>query len=155
MLRQGTHRGPHFQDGPRSNEQLELAALAAEAVWLSNEGYGRSSTAIALGRSHASQLSEFMFRYFNVLFAIAAAIGLAWVITRPTKAECVASGRIVDPTERHCNAGASYVQLQEHAWFHSREVVLGAGILWVGAYLLRRRQARRQSDRALNGPGDR
>jgi hypothetical protein len=89
-----------------------------------------------------------MFRYFNVLFGIAAVIALAWVITRPTRAECRASGRIVDPTERHCNAGASYAQLQEHAWFHAREVVLGAAILWTGAYLLHRRQRRRHGDRA-------
>ena len=91
---------------------------------------------------HASARS--VFRYFNGLLAVSAVVGLVWVLAQPTKAECIASGRVVDPTERHCEAGVTYQQLQEHAWFHTPQVVLGAGLLWAGAYLLHRRQARRR-----------
>lgn len=85
-----------------------------------------------------------VFRYFNGLLAVAAVVGLGWILSLPTRSECVASGRVVDATERRCEAGTGFQQLQEHAWFHTREVVLGAGLLWVGAYLLYRRQTRRQ-----------
>lgn len=87
-----------------------------------------------------------VFRYFNGVLALAAGIGLWWVLSLPNKNECIASGRIVDPTERHCESTGGYQQLEEHAWFHSREVILGGALLWVGAYLLHRRQRRRSAD---------
>jgi hypothetical protein len=84
-----------------------------------------------------------VFRYFNGALALAALVGLLWVLSLPSKAECVASGRVVDPTERHCQATGGYQQLEEHAWFHSREVLVGGAIVWVIAYLLHRRYRRR------------
>lgn len=70
-------------------------------------------------------------------------VGLGWILSLPDKAECVASGRRVESTERHCEAAAGYQQLQEHALFHASEVLLLAALLWVGAYALHRRQVRR------------
>ena len=64
-------------------------------------------------------------RYFVGVLVTAAVVGFAWVIRLPNKAECVASGRIVDPTERHCEAAAGFQQLQEHATFHATQIVLG------------------------------
>lgn len=79
------------------------------------------------------------FLWFNAVLALAALAAVAWVLSLPTKAECAASGRIVDPTERYCNAGDGSQLLQEHAWFHSREVILGAAFLWIIAFLYHRR----------------
>lgn len=84
-----------------------------------------------------------MFRYFNAILAVAALVGIGWLLSLPDKAECVASGRRVDPTERHCEATTGYQQLQEHALFHSREVLLVTAVVWGGAYWLHRRQRRR------------
>lgn len=63
------------------------------------------------------------------VIAIAALVGFAWVFSLPNKAECVASGRVVDPTERHCLDSTGFQQLEEHALFHSRDVILGAAVL--------------------------
>lgn len=84
-----------------------------------------------------------MFRCFNAALTVAALVGLWWVLNLPNKQECLASGRIVDPTERHCESVSGFQQLEEHVWFHSREVVLGAALLWGGAFLLHRRQKRK------------
>ncbi|MGH7712019.1 MAG: hypothetical protein ACREOG_12085 [Gemmatimonadaceae bacterium] len=67
--------------------------------------------------------------------AIAAAV---WIISLPNMAECRASGRIVDPTERHCESGAMYQQLQEHATFHAVQVVILFCVALAGAYILYR-----------------
>lgn len=85
-------------------------------------------------------------RYLVGLLVAAAVAGFTWVVSLPNKAECVASGRIVDPTERHCEAAGGFQQLQEHATFHATQVVLGVllllaigfGIRW----LVRRRSIR-------------
>jgi hypothetical protein len=85
-------------------------------------------------------------RWLVTILVLAAVIGFGWVFSLPSKAECVASGRVVDPTERHCESGTGYVQLQEHALFHSREVVIGTAILVGIGYAvvaLRRRRSRR------------
>ena len=90
-------------------------------------------------------------RWLAVVLAIAAIVGFGWVFSLPSKAECIASGRVVDPTERHCESADGYVQLQEHALFHSRDVVLGTGILVAlgyGIVVLRRRRARGASPTA-------
>jgi hypothetical protein len=89
-----------------------------------------------------------MFRYFNGALALAAAIGVVWILRLPNKEECRASGRTVDPTERHCDSATGFQQLEEHAWFHTREVAVGAALLWGGAYALHRRQRRRSASRA-------
>jgi hypothetical protein len=86
-----------------------------------------------------------VFRYFNAVLGVAAVIGLWWVLSLPNKDECLASGRVVDPTERHCESPAGFQQLEEHAWFHSREVMLGAALLWGGAFALHRRQRRKSA----------
>jgi hypothetical protein len=83
-------------------------------------------------------------RYLVLFLAVAAVAGFGWVFSLPDKQECVASGRTVDPTERHCLSGDDYQQLEEHALFHSREVVLGTLLLvWIGLgvrrYVMRRR----------------
>ena len=72
---------------------------------------------------------------------VAAVVGLAviaaflWIGTYPTMAECVASGRVVDPTERHCEAAVGYVQLQEHVWFHTSQVLVGVVVLVAAGYI--------------------
>lgn len=90
-------------------------------------------------------------RWLMTVLAAAAIIGFGWVFSLPSKAECVASGRVVDPTERHCESGAGYVQLQEHALFHSGEVVLWTAILVAFGYLVvryRRHHLHRGAPRA-------
>ncbi len=67
------------------------------------------------------------------LVAIGAA---AWIISLPNMAECRASGRVVDPTERHCESGATYQQLQEHATLHAVQVVVLFLAALLGAYIL-------------------
>lgn len=68
-------------------------------------------------------------RYVAAFLLVAAAVGFGWVFSLPSKRECTASGRIVDPTERHCESPDGYQQLQEHALFHARDVLLGAALL--------------------------
>ena len=85
-------------------------------------------------------------RLLVIVLAATAVIGFGWVFTLPSKAECVASGRVVDPTERHCESATGYEQLQEHALFHSREVVLGAAILLAVVYGVDRYRRRSRSE---------
>jgi hypothetical protein len=90
-------------------------------------------------------------RWFATFLLLAATVGFGWVFSLPSKTECVASGRVVDPTERHCESPAGYEQLQEHALFHSREVVLGTAIvvaLGYGGVRYRRRRSRHMRSRA-------
>ena len=68
-------------------------------------------------------------RYLVGVLVTAAVVGFGWVFSLPNKAECVASGRVVDPTERHCEAAGGFQQLQEHATFHATHVVLGVLLL--------------------------
>ena len=85
-------------------------------------------------------------RWLAIFTAVATVIGFGWVFSLPSKAECVASGRVVDPTERHCESAEGYQQLQEHALFHSRDVVLGTAILGAIGYgfgFYRRRRSQR------------
>ena len=70
-----------------------------------------------------------------VAIAVAAA---AWIVSLPNMAECRASGRIVDPTERHCESGATFVQLQEHATFHATQVVILALVAFGALYIIYR-----------------
>lgn len=77
------------------------------------------------------------------LVALLALIGAVWVFTLPNKAACIASGRVVDPTERHCESPSGYQQLREHALFHSREAILaGALVLGVTYAITRARRGR-------------
>ncbi len=85
-------------------------------------------------------------RFVVMSVVVAAIVGFGWVFSLPSKSECIASGRIVDPTERHCESSAGYEQLQEHALFHSREAVLGAAILLAISYGVKRYWRRRPSD---------
>ena len=84
-------------------------------------------------------------RYLAGFLTIATLAGFDWVFSLPDKAECVASGRVVDPTERHCESPTGHQQLEEHALFHSREVVLGGLVLLTGAYALNRYFRRRSA----------
>ena len=79
------------------------------------------------------------------MIILAAVVGFGWVFSLPNKAECVASGRVVDPTERHCQDSTGYQQLQEHALFHSRDVVLGTGVLLAVGYAVYRIMRRRSA----------
>ncbi len=81
-------------------------------------------------------------RTIAVIVVVAAIVGFGWVFSLPDKAECVASGRIVDPTERHCEDATGYEQLQEHALFHSGEVVLVAGLVLGVGYGVQRYRRR-------------
>jgi hypothetical protein len=87
-------------------------------------------------------------RFVVALLALAALVGGAWVFSLPTKAECVASGRVVDPTERHCEYSGGYQQLQEHALFHSREAIV-AGLIILGISYGISRYRRRRSKAAI------
>lgn len=69
---------------------------------------------------------------------VAALLGFTWVFSLPSKAECIASGRIVDPTERHCESGGGYQQLEEHALFHTRDLVFPVAFLLAAVYVVRR-----------------
>ena len=63
----------------------------------------------------------------------------------PSAASCRSSGRVVDPTGRHCLDATGYVQLREHVLFHTQHVVVlfaVAGALVWGYRVLRRRAAR-------------
>jgi len=82
-------------------------------------------------------------RFVRILIGalIVSAIGVAaWIISLPNMAECRASGRVVDPTERHCESGgpATYQQLQEHATMHAAQVVIYAFVVVAGAYVIYR-----------------
>lgn len=63
----------------------------------------------------------------------------------PTQADCRASGRVVDPSERHCLEADGYEQLREHVLFHiAHASILGGAALLVGAVawrVVRRRTA--------------
>ena len=85
-------------------------------------------------------------RYVVAVVCGALAVGGVWILTLPNKAACVASGRTVDPTERHCLSPDGFQQLQEHALFHSREVVLGAAIILGVAYAVRWLKRRRSGN---------
>ncbi len=90
-------------------------------------------------------------RTIAVIVVLAAIAGFGWVFSLPSKAECIATGRIVDPTERHCEDATGYEQLQEHALFHSGEVVMVAGLLLgvgYGVHRYRRRPAQGNSPAA-------
>lgn len=63
----------------------------------------------------------------------------------PNEADCTASGRVVDPTHRHCEADGGYVQLREHVILHSWEVFFYVGM--VGAVGLLAWRIRRYSRR--------
>ena len=84
-------------------------------------------------------------RYVAAFLLVAAAVGFGWVFSLPSKSECTASGRIVDPTERHCESPDGYQQLQEHALFHSRDVLLGTALLLGVGYGARRYWRRRSA----------
>jgi cbb3-type cytochrome oxidase subunit 3 len=70
--------------------------------------------------------------------AVAAVSAATWIISLPDQAECRASGRIVDPTERHCTSATGYQQLQEHATFHAIQVVLVSLFILAVAYIIYR-----------------
>lgn len=74
-----------------------------------------------------------VWRWVLGVYAIAAVIGFGWVFNLPDKEQCAARGDVVDPTERHCGAAAdtsNWVQLEEHALFHSRDIALGILLSW-------------------------
>jgi hypothetical protein len=87
-----------------------------------------------------------MLRFLAGLLGAAVIVTLAYLATLPSKADCIASGRIVDPTERHCESGADYQQLREHAAFHATEAGLGVLVVLASGlairYALRRHAAR-------------
>ena len=74
-----------------------------------------------------------------------AAVGAVILSRFPSTAGCRASGRVVDPTGRHCLDATGYVQLREHVIFHTQEVlvllVLAGALIW-GYRFLRRRRSR-------------
>ena len=86
-----------------------------------------------------------------VITAVALGIlGAGLLVRFPTKADCTASGRVVDPTERHCVAADGYEQLREHVLFHTAQVVTVAlGLAMLG--LVVRWAARRRGARAREG----
>jgi hypothetical protein len=84
----------------------------------------------------------------GVAHLLAAMVALVWIVSLPSKSECVASGRVVDPTQRHCEFPGGYQQLQEHAAFHATEVLFAVIALAAVGYLVRilwRRRMRRST----------
>jgi hypothetical protein len=58
----------------------------------------------------------------SILIAAAVA-GCVWLWRLPSEETCARSGRMVDPTNRHCVAlDGTYVQLRSHATMHATEV---------------------------------
>jgi hypothetical protein len=84
-------------------------------------------------------------RFLAALLSVAAIAALTWIVSLPNKAQCAASGRTVDPTERHCEAAGGYQQLQEHATFHATQVALGLSVLFARGYAVRRVVRRRSA----------
>ena len=82
------------------------------------------------------------------VLAVAVIVGFGWVFSLPDKADCVASGRVVDPTGRHCQDASGYQQLQEHALFHGRDVALGVGVVVAASYAIYRVRRRRSTGAA-------
>jgi len=73
-------------------------------------------------------------RTLMALVAAALAVGALWLWRLPTAEMCSRSGRMVDPTRRHCVAlDGSYVQLREHVEMHATEV--GWVLLLIGSTL--------------------
>jgi hypothetical protein len=87
---------------------------------------------------------------WSVVGIVAAIIALYLVFLRqfPNEAECVASGRVVDPTRRHCESASGYVQLREHVLFHSPEALVYLVIAGMVAFFLLRWRARRSRSAA-------
>jgi hypothetical protein len=77
-------------------------------------------------------------RILIAALAVAAVGAATWIISLPNQTECRASGRMVDPTERHCTSATGYQQLQEHATFHAIHGVLVSLVVLVGAYIIYR-----------------
>lgn len=84
-------------------------------------------------------------RFFGGSLIVAALVAVGWIVSLPSRAECAASGRTVDPTERHCLSGTGYQQLEEHAAFHASEIALGVSVVLACAYVVRRYLRRRPS----------
>ena len=86
-----------------------------------------------------------MLRFLAGLLSVAAIATLVYLGTLPSKAECRASGRTVDPTERHCESDGGYEQLQEHAAFHASQAWIAVVAVLAGGlairYFVRRRRA--------------
>jgi hypothetical protein len=76
--------------------------------------------------------------YLVAGFALCAIAATAWMLRLPDQSECRASGRSVDPTERHCLSATGYEQLEEHAFFHASQVVVLLGVGAAGAYIIYR-----------------
>jgi hypothetical protein len=78
------------------------------------------------------------------------AVGILWLWRLPTAETCSLSGRMIDPTRRHCVAlDGSYVQLREHAELHATEIgwlliLIGSTLFLV--WLIARRIRRTRSD---------
>ncbi len=89
-----------------------------------------------------------MARFLAAVLSVAAITAVAWIVSLPSKAECVASDRTVDPTERHCESAGGYQQLEEHAIFHAIPVALGLAVLLAGGYAVRRLIRRRSAGNA-------
>ena len=67
------------------------------------------------------------------------AVGLVWLWRLPNAETCSLTGRMVDPTRRHCVAlDGSYVQLREHARLHATEVAWVLLLIGSAVFLLRR-----------------
>ena len=77
-------------------------------------------------------------RVFSALLFTVTLVAGGWILSLPNKAECAASGRAVDPTERHCLSAAGFQQLEEHAAFHASQVALLAGVVLAAAYAVYR-----------------
>lgn len=84
-------------------------------------------------------------RVIGGLLIVAAIVASGWIVSLPTKVECIASGRTVDPTERHCLSGSGYEQLEEHGLFHATQVALAGAVVLAVAYLVHRYLRRRSS----------
>ena len=80
--------------------------------------------------------------------AAAALVAVVWIARLPDMAACRASGRTVDPTERHCLSADGYQQLQAHAIFHATHVIVVGTVVLAALvsvrHLVRRRHTRRQ-----------
>jgi hypothetical protein len=86
------------------------------------------------------------------VLSIVAIGGSAWILSLPNRAECRASGRIVEPTERYCLSGTESQLLEEHAIFHTIPVVVIVVVLLALGYVMRRIIRHHRAHGAPNEP---
>jgi hypothetical protein len=89
-----------------------------------------------------------IYGFAAITAAIMLIVGIIVIGRLPTQEDCVASGGHVDPTQRHCEYGARFIQLREHVVGHATDPALAVPVvIALGGVIitLARRADRRRS----------